>query len=143
MRTAWRKGVRDLWLNKGRTLLVVLSISAGVMAVGMILTSNTLMERQMSRAQQASQASSFWLYVDGLLKETSLSGIERLPEVEHAEGRIGGDIRWKLTLEGEWQDADLLAIEDYQSQELDLLELRAGNWPGTDPLAVEWTQQAP
>jgi len=131
MRTAWRKVVRDLWLNKGRTLLVVLSISAGVMAVGMILASNTLMERQMIRAQQASRASSIWLFLDGLVNETSLSGIERLPEVEQAEGRIGGDIRWKLTLEGEWQDADLLAIEDYESQKLDLLELRTGSWPGT------------
>ena len=143
MRTAWRKVVRDLWLNKGRTVLVVLSISAGVMAVGMILASNTLMDRQMSRSQLASQASSIWLFLDGLVNETSLNGIERLPEVEQAEGRIGGDIRWKLTPEWEWQDADLLAIEDYESQELDLLELRAGSWPGTDTLAVEWTQQAP
>lgn len=143
MRTAWRKVVRDLWLNKGRTLLVVLSIAAGVMAVGMILASNTLMEQQMTRAQVASRASSIWLFLDGLVEETSLRGIERMPEVEHADGRIGGDTRWKLAPGAEWQDADLFAIEDYQQQHLDLLELRAGGWPGTDTLAVEWTQQSP
>ena len=32
MRTAYRKVLRDLWLNKGRTTLVVLSIAVGVMA---------------------------------------------------------------------------------------------------------------
>lgn len=143
MNTAWRKVVRDLWLNKGRTLMVVVSIAAGVTAVGMILASNTLMGQQMTRAQVASRASSIWLFLEGRVDEASLRSIERLPQVEHVEGRIGGATRWKLTQDAEWQDADLLAIEDYEDQELDLLKLRAGDWPGTDSLAVEWTQQSP
>ena len=32
----WRKVLRDLWINKTRTLLVVLSIAVGVFDVGMI-----------------------------------------------------------------------------------------------------------
>ena len=32
----WRKVLRDLWGNKTRTALVVLSIAVGVFAVGMI-----------------------------------------------------------------------------------------------------------
>ena len=143
MKTAWRKVVRDLWLNKGRTLLVVLSISAGVMAVGMILASNTLMEQQMTRAQLASRASSIWLFLDGLADDSTLSSIERVPGVEHVEGRIEGGVRWKLAPEAEWQDANLLAIDDYERQQLDLLELKTGTWPQTDTFDVEWTQQAP
>jgi putative ABC transport system permease protein len=143
MNTAWRKVVRDLWNNKGRSLLVVTSIAAGVMAVGMILASNTLMGQQMTRSQLASHASSIWLFLDGLVDEATLNGIERLPGVEYVEGRIGGGIRWKTSLEADWQDANLFAIGDYERQQLDLLQLRTGTWPQTDTLDLEWTQQAP
>ena len=47
---------RDLWRNKGRTLLVVASIAVGVLAVGMITSSNRLMVRQMGRAQGVFQS---------------------------------------------------------------------------------------
>ncbi len=36
IRPRWRKVLRDLWSNKTRTLLVVLSIAVGVFAVGTI-----------------------------------------------------------------------------------------------------------
>ena len=35
MSTAYKKVWRDLWRNKGRTFMVVISIAVGVMAVGM------------------------------------------------------------------------------------------------------------
>ena len=59
MSIAFRKVWRDLWNNKGRTVLVVMSIAVGVLALGMITTSNTLMTQQMTRSQLASQAATF------------------------------------------------------------------------------------
>ena len=38
----WRKVLRDLWSNKTRTILVVLSIAVGVFAVGMIAGSRVM-----------------------------------------------------------------------------------------------------
>lgn len=55
MGIAFRKVWRDLWNNKGRTLLVVLSIGVGVLSVGMITASNTMIIRQMGNSQQASR----------------------------------------------------------------------------------------
>ena len=52
MRTAFRKDWRDLWNNKGRTLLVVLSIAVGVLAVSMIVASNTIITRQLTLSHQ-------------------------------------------------------------------------------------------
>ena len=46
MGVAFRKVWRDLWNNKGRTLLVVFSIAVGVLAVGMITASNSIIIRQ-------------------------------------------------------------------------------------------------
>jgi len=57
MKTAFRKIWRDLWNNKGRTALVVLSIGVGVLALGMITASNALMDRQMTKSQAASRLS--------------------------------------------------------------------------------------
>ncbi|MEJ2557520.1 MAG: hypothetical protein P8186_15085 [Anaerolineae bacterium] len=37
----WRKVLRDLWHNKARTVIVVLSIAVGVFAVGMIVSMQT------------------------------------------------------------------------------------------------------
>jgi putative ABC transport system permease protein len=36
IRPRWKKVIRDLWMNKSRTLLVVLSIAVGVFAFGTI-----------------------------------------------------------------------------------------------------------
>ena len=41
----WRKVMRDLWLNKNRTLVVVLSIAVGVFAVGTIASSQIILSR--------------------------------------------------------------------------------------------------
>ena len=43
----WRKVLRDLWGNRGRTIMVVLSIAVGVFALGMILGTNTMLEKDL------------------------------------------------------------------------------------------------
>ena len=143
MRTAYRKVFRDLKLNKGRTTLVVLSITVGVMAVGMILSSNSLMDRQMTVAQKASQPSNTWMFLHGLIDDDTVDSIARIPEVEAAQGRAERSIRWKSVLDAAWQDARLIAIDDYEAQLLDLMDLRSGVWPSAHSVGVEWNQEIP
>lgn len=38
LRPRWRKVLRDVWYNRSRTVIVVLSIAVGVFAVGMIFS---------------------------------------------------------------------------------------------------------
>ena len=136
MRTAYRKVVRDLWRNRGRTILVIVSIAVGVMAVGMIISSNGLIDRQMTRAQIASQPAHVVLYLNGLISDEEVRAISRLPEVEDAVGRADRGIRWKLSIEDEWDDASLIAIDDYDEQRLDVFELKAGSWPEADSVVL-------
>jgi len=143
MRIAYRKVFRDLWSNKARTVLVVLSIAVGVMAVGMIFSSNTLMEQQMTEAQIASNPSHVWLYLGGLIDDSGLASVERLPEVQSIQGRAERGANWKASLEDGWADANVVAIEDYPNQEYDLLELRDGAWSGSDSVMVEWNHVKP
>ena len=143
MRTAYRKTFRDLWGNKGRTILVVLSIAVGVMAVGMILSSNTLLRQQMTIAQRASQPSHVVLFLRDLVGEDIMRNVERMPEVVIAQGVADRGVRWKTSLDNEWQDASLVAVDDYKAQKLDLLELRSGIWPDLNSVVVEWNHVEP
>ncbi len=143
MRIAYRKVFRDLWSNKARTILVVLSIAVGVMAVGMIFTSNTLMEQQMTAAQIASSPSNVWLFLRGQIDDDGIASIERLPEVQAAQGRAERGASWRASPTDEWGDAAIVAIDDYSDQQYDLLELREGSWPGSNSVLVEWNHVEP
>jgi putative ABC transport system permease protein len=143
VKTALRKVWRDLWNNKGRTLLVVLSIGVGVLALGMITASNTLLTRQMTLSQQASQPSNVTLYLDGLVDDETVKMVARLPEVVEAQGASSIGIRWKPSLDAEWQQASVIALDDYEHQSFDVVELRSGRWPSADEVAVEFNHVAP
>ena len=131
MNTAYRKVWRDLMSHMARTVLVVLSIAVGVMAVGMIFTSNTLMEQQMTRAQVASRPTNVWMFLIGRVDDAAIESVERMPEVDYATGRAERGVSWKASLGGEWEDASIVAIEDFREQSHDLLQLRQGDWPSS------------
>lgn len=143
MNTAFRKVVRDLWNHKGRTLLVVLSIAVGVLALGMITASNTLLTRQMTRSQRASRPSNVILHLNGLIDDDTVRSLARLPQVVDAEGVAGMGIRWKPSPDAEWQQATIVALDDYERQRFDLVELRSGHWPDSRTVAVEFNHVAP
>ena len=143
MSVAFRKVWRDLWNNKGRTVLVVLSIAVGVLALGMITTSNNLLTRQMTAAQRASQPSNLILYLNGTIDDETVKSIARLPDVLEAEGLASLNRRWKPTLDAEWQSASLTALDDYERQLFDVLTLRGGAWPEGDAVAVEFNHVDP
>src|SRR6476659_7465786 len=58
----WRKVLRDLWSNKTRTILVVLSIAVGVFAVGMIAGSRVMLQRDLAAAYADSRPYNATLY---------------------------------------------------------------------------------
>lgn len=143
MNVAFRKVWRDLWNNKGRTALVVASIAVGVLALGMITASNTLMTRQMTISQQASHPAHVVMGLRGLVDDGVVNSLARLPEVEEVEGVAEAGLRWKPTLEAEWENATLVARADYAAQKFNLLELREGVWPEDSVIAVEFNHLAP
>jgi len=143
MSVAFRKAWRDLWNNKGRTLLVVLSIAVGVLAIGMIISTNTILERQLTASQIASNPAHVQLFLRGQVDDDTLHAVARMPEVDEAEGRATAGIRWKPTLAGEWQDASLVMLDDYLVQKFDIIELKSGLWPASGSVAVEFDHVEP
>jgi putative ABC transport system permease protein len=142
---AYRKVWRDLWTNKGRTILVVVSIAVGVMAIGMIFATNRSLSRQMQAAQIASHPSHVKAYLDKGIDDELLKSIARMPGIEDAEGAIELSIRWKTDVEGDWSTdyGTLIARQDYEHQKYDILTLKQGFWPSTKRVAVEFNHTGP
>lgn len=140
MRIAIRKIWRDLWRHKGRTLLVVLSIAAGVLAVGMIIASNTRINAQLSAANAAAQPSHGRIALEGSVDLETLEALTYLSGVEKAGGRLNLGVQWRTSPGEEWQDASVRALPDYENQPFDLIELYRGEWPGRDNVFVAYNQ---
>jgi putative ABC transport system permease protein len=110
----------------------------------MITTSNTLVVRQMTLAQEASHPAHVSISLGTRLDGDTLRSLgAAVPGVTSVEGVINSGLRWKPSLDAEWQNASLVAREDYQHQTFDLIELRSGAWPGDDQVAVEFNQASP
>jgi putative ABC transport system permease protein len=83
--TRWRKVFADLWSNKTRTILMVLTISLGVFSVGFVGVMGKLMIRDMEMDYQSSNPGQANLYAWPIPKDM-VKAAERVPGVESAYG---------------------------------------------------------
>jgi putative ABC transport system permease protein len=123
----WRKVLRDLWGNKTRTLLVVLSIAVGVFAVGTTASTWVMLSHDLSTDYAAINPGSAILFTapfdDGLVRS-----IRRMEGVREAEGRFNIAVRLK-TGPDDWRNLRLEAIDDYDGVRLNKIRSESGGWP--------------
>jgi len=123
----WRKVLRDLWSNKTRTLLVVLSISVGVFAVGTTASTWVMLSQDLSTDYAAINPGSAILFTapfdDGLVRS-----IRRMEGVHEAEGRFNIVVRVK-TGPDDWRNLRLEVIDDYDDIRLNKIRSEGGGWP--------------
>jgi putative ABC transport system permease protein len=145
MSIVYRKVWRDLVRNKGRTLLVVASISFGVAAVGMIFTINTRLTSRMTQAQIESHPSHAKIWLDQTIDEAMVKSLDNLPEVEIIEGSTETSIRWKRSLEDDWEQksATIIARNSFRNYLFDYFYLIDGDWPDLDTADVEHNHLGP
>src|SRR6185503_14391996 len=113
MNVSFRKVGRDLWRNKGRTLMVIMSISVGVMAVGMVVSGNILVLGQMARSHVESNPAHAMLWLRGIVDEDTIRSLKRIPSVKDIEGHAESGIHWKTSLDGEWQTGHIITYPDF------------------------------
>ena len=82
----WRYALRDLWRNKSRTLLVILSIAVGIFAFGLIAGTAGTLSTELPANYQAIQPASATLHA-APFNEKMVESIRRMPQVALAEGR--------------------------------------------------------
>jgi hypothetical protein len=92
----WRKVIADLWLNKTRTILVVLSIAVGVFALGAITTSQDVLSHDMSESYAAINPASARIITADAFDDDLVEAVRGMREVGEAEGRRNASMRLQI-----------------------------------------------
>jgi putative ABC transport system permease protein len=132
------KIVRDLWSNRARTALVLLSLTIGMFAVAVVVDSYAILLREMNANYLRTDPSAAVLWISPLDEEV-LGRVRNMPEVSAADLRstIRGRIR---TGENEWKTIFLFVFRDFQSIPLDRIFTESGAWPPAD--GEVWIERA-
>ncbi len=120
MRPRWKKVLTDLWDNKARTLLVVLSIAIGVLAIGVIAGAYVIIDADMSVSYAAHNPANLELRMQDF--DTDL-----LDAVRHYHGIADAEARRAISLsvrpQGSevWTKLDFIAVQDFKENRINLL----------------------
>lgn len=126
----WTKVFRDLWNNRSRTILVILSIAVGIFAIGMISTTQSALAESLSAQYAALRPADIVINTEPGLDEDFIKSLRHLDGVREVEGRRSLPLRISLDGSGDtWRDITLYAIDDYTNQRIFLVNQQDGNWP--------------
>jgi len=134
IRPRWRKILRDIWRNKRRTVLVVLSIAVGVFAVGTVAIMREIVTGDMVASYEAANPPSAILYTDGSFDDDLVKAVKRLPQVAEAEGRRQVWVTFQHPQSETRYPLRLFAAPDYEDMRIGIL--RREEAFGPDP--VRW-----
>jgi putative ABC transport system permease protein len=139
IRPRWKKVWADLWGNKSRTVLVVLSIAIGVFAVGMVANAYLILDEASTVGYEAVNPTSAFI-VASLFDDDLVDSVRKMPEVAEAEGKRVRSVR--LFLNGRWYSSDLAAL-DYDNSRVNLLQSTGGKAiPDDHELLIDQTAVA-
>ena len=142
MNVLWRKLWHDLWERKSRTLLVVMSVAAGVFCVGAIFGMNDQLYNQMDISHSSTYPSHINMFTFGGINQDisdQLSKVDGILSVD-ITNQIG--LRYKIGSEENWQPGMEATRPDYDDQIYDQITLVEGEWPTKNTLGIERTASA-
>ena len=135
----WKKILADLWSNKTRTVLVVLSIAIGVFAIGMVAQSYLLLDEATNSGYQVVNPTSAFIMTSDF-NEAMVDSVRAMPAVAQAEGRRVRLVR--ANLRDRWYTTQLSAW-DYEGGQINLLGVMAGKpVPGDREVLIDETALA-
>ena len=138
MGVIWHKIWFDLWNNKTRTLLAILSITAGVFAVGAIFGMSDMLLTNMDKSHRAVLPTHVNVQLDSLVDRDVILSLREVAGVEDVEPYNSVDILYKLRPEDEWRQGVIQMRDNFESQKYELLQLRGGQWPnGKNEVDIE------
>jgi putative ABC transport system permease protein len=121
----WHKVFADLWSNKTRTLLTILTIAVGVMAVGFIRGMSVIMLADMNADYQSANPHEAILYTDPF-DEPMVHAARHVPGVLDAEGRSVVNSRVIVSTDKK-VNVTIVSVPDSTNMHIDLLRPISGN----------------
>ncbi|MBN1813084.1 MAG: FtsX-like permease family protein [Anaerolineae bacterium] len=126
----WRKALRDLWLNRTRTFLVVLAVGLGTLGFGTVTGAYSILVRELEAEYLVSNPASATLWTDPFDQEL-VEAVRDMDAIADADGRRTVVGRVEVT-PGDWRNIFLYAVDDFDEVRIGILEPEEGAWPPQD-----------
>lgn len=134
----WIKVLRDLSLNRARTLLALVALLIGTFGVGAVLSAYSILTREIEVNFGSTRPPSVIVHVGGAGADRQLAAeVERLPGVERAEAR--GLLEGRaLRGPDEWRRILLFTVDDFRDLRVSAFTPERGSFPpGEGEILVE------
>jgi putative ABC transport system permease protein len=120
MKPRWQKVLHDLIDNRGRTVLVVLSIAVGVLSIGMIAGAYVIISHDLPVSYSANIPTNIELQMRQF-EEDALDTLRDQKSVALVEGRRVENISVRLPGAESWITLDVTAFDDFEDNAINLL----------------------
>lgn len=130
MKTAWRKVWGDLRESPARSVLVGLAIFIGITALAAVLTTRTILLREIETSFQNSKPAAIVFLLDAVSPET-VEKARSQPGVVEADARKL--VRTRVEVEpGDWRTMLIFAVRDFRDLQVSVFQPTSGDFPPLD-----------
>jgi len=133
----WQKVFRDIAGTPLRTTLAVAAMAAGAFGVSMILTSYSILTRELKTMYTDTCPASAILTLDAAVTDSIVATARRVRGVSDAEARPVIYARVKVAKD-QWVPLILFVVRDFRDLRMDRFVPDSGSWPpGDDEVLIE------
>ena len=127
MKITFRKMFREMWFYKGRTFLTIIGILVGVASLGAVLTSYSILNREMNYNFMMTNPSSMVFKISNM-DDSIISVINNA--YKNTEVEIGKTVQARISRgDGTYGTIYLRSISDFNNQKIDTFTLENGVYP--------------
>lgn len=126
----WRKLVRDVSRERGRTLTMVAAIAVSLIAIGAVLGAYAILTREMAKNYLGTRPASATLEMGHEVGPDLLAQVRAHPLVAEAEAREV--IVARTQVGDEWRRTLVFVVDDFANLRLNRFRPEAGAWPPAD-----------
>ncbi len=127
MSPRWRKVIRDFWLERTRSALVVAAIALGIASFSAVLSAYAILNRELNLGYLATNPASATLATDRI-DDDLLNLLAAEPGVAAVEARrtVSGRIK---TGPAQWRSLTLFVVGDFADVRVSTITPEGGAWP--------------
>ncbi len=139
-RPRWKKIFSDLWTNRKRVILAILSIMIGVFAMGTVSHMYIIVTNGMATSYNSADPPDITISTNALFDQRLVDSIARIPEVTAAQGWRSLVYRYKPQGGDAWYPINLHIVEDFNNIQVNKIvsEKEFGPNPTAWPNPAVW-----
>ncbi len=126
----WQKLLRDLWLTRGRTALMVIAIAVSLFGVGTVLSAYAILTPEISRNYLGTNPASATIELDRV-DDALLAAVKQRPGIAAAEARETLIARVQVAPD-QWRPLLLFVVPDFNAMRISTFTREQGAWPPPD-----------